>query len=81
MTNASARERSVNFAERVVQRLVFGGRRTFPGLEPVYQRIFEREIGRLGIAGCELDQPEASFRPLGHVGEAELFADRRRIGK
>jgi predicted O-methyltransferase YrrM len=50
MTNASARERSVNFAERVVQRLVFGGRRTFPGLEPVYQRIFEREIGRLGIA-------------------------------
>jgi hypothetical protein len=46
----SIKEKSVGFAERVVQRLVFGGRRTFPGLEPVYQRIFEREIARIGIA-------------------------------
>jgi hypothetical protein len=46
----SIKDRSVSFAERVVQRLVFGGRRTFPGLEPVYQRIFEREIAKMGIA-------------------------------
>ena len=64
-------ERHGRLTERAVQ----------PHLDQHVPALAQRALGGLRIAGGELEPAEAALRPLRHVAQPELLADRGRLGE